>query len=153
MAGKVARPRIVVGTDFSETGELAFDAAIQMAKDLKADLVLVHAFAARLLPTGTTPASHKAAERIEGEAEQESAVTLSTTWADKARRSGIGVEAVAESGHAADLILDTARQHGAVLIVVGTHGRTGLRRVVLGSVSEEVVRRSDRPVLVVPLSK
>lgn len=53
-------------------------------------------------------------------------------------------------GRVSDLLLQAAQDYRADLIVCGTHGRTGLRRVALGSTAEEIVRRSNSPVLLVP---
>jgi nucleotide-binding universal stress UspA family protein len=53
-------------------------------------------------------------------------------------------------GRASDLILQAALEFRSDLIVCGTHGRTGLRRFALGSTAEEIVRRSNSPVLLVP---
>jgi nucleotide-binding universal stress UspA family protein len=60
---------------------------------------------------------------------------------------------VIEEGDAADVICKEAADRGADVIVVGTHGRTGLKRLFLGSVSEHVVRRAPCPVLVVRLDE
>ena len=55
------------------------------------------------------------------------------------------------SGDASDAIVDTARKIGADLIVIGTHGRTGVRRMLLGSVAETVLRAAPCPVLAIRL--
>ena len=57
-----------------------------------------------------------------------------------------------EVGDAANVIVQRAKTSGVALLVLGTHGRTGARRVVLGSVAERVVRLAPCPVLVVPMS-
>jgi nucleotide-binding universal stress UspA family protein len=64
-----------------------------------------------------------------------------------------GVTAVIEAGDPADVICRTAERLGADVIVVGSHGRTGLGRLLLGSVSEHVVRHAPCPVLVVRHSR
>jgi nucleotide-binding universal stress UspA family protein len=64
-------------------------------------------------------------------------------------RQGIEAEVVIRAGDAAQEILGAARDQGAQLIAMGTHGRTGLSRVVLGSVAQAVVRRSPVPVMLV----
>lgn len=58
-----------------------------------------------------------------------------------------------EEGNPATEILNKATEWGADLIVVGTHGRTGLSRIVMGSVANEIVRHSQIPILVVPLKE
>lgn len=153
MAKDPVRPRILVGTDFSECGEAAFEAAVRLAHDLGADLVLVHAFPKRMMPMGSAVSGHQAVEEIEGELEEDQAVELSTEWAKRARQQGIEVEPIARPGPPAEAILDEADKNDALMVVVGTHGRGGLRKLVLGSVAADVVHRSRRPVLVVPLAE
>ena len=66
---------------------------------------------------------------------------------------GVACTSKVVEGNAATEITDRARTIGANMIVVGTHGRTGLAHVVLGSVAERVVRRATCPVLTIPFSK
>ncbi|MGB0652198.1 MAG: universal stress protein [Thermoplasmatota archaeon] len=145
-----ARPRIVVGHDESPQGDIAFAAAVRLAKDLDADLALVHAFSPpppfEGLASSPTASDDSRVARIQ---QQEELVVL-TKAADMARAEGIDVETIVEDAPAARLLLDTARRLDAPVIVVGTHGHKGFKRMILGSTAEEVVRRSDRPVLVVP---
>lgn len=61
----------------------------------------------------------------------------------------IRVEQIFREGPSTDVILETADEYGADVIVMGTHGRTGFRRLVLGSVTEEVLRKARCPVLTV----
>jgi nucleotide-binding universal stress UspA family protein len=66
-----------------------------------------------------------------------------------AAAGGLSVSAVLKTGSAPEAILDAAADERADLIVIGTHGRTGLTRLVIGSVAERVVRMAPCPVLVV----
>ena len=68
---------------------------------------------------------------------------------DMGKISGIEVESVILEGHPADKILKFAEQEGMDFIVMGTLGRTGLERFLLGSIAEKVVRHSKIPVMVV----
>jgi nucleotide-binding universal stress UspA family protein len=70
-------------------------------------------------------------------------------------RAGLPAQtpAVIVEGDAAEALVAAADERKATLLVIGTHGRRGLRRLVLGSVAEGVVRRSDVPVLVVPAKR
>ena len=63
---------------------------------------------------------------------------------------GVEVDARLEEGAVAERILETARAISADLVVMGTHGRSGVERLVLGSVAERIVRRAECPVLTVP---
>jgi nucleotide-binding universal stress UspA family protein len=67
-----------------------------------------------------------------------------------ARRDGVSVIAYVESGRVVEQIIETAATMAADLIVMGTHGRGGFQRMVLGSVTEKVIRRAPCPVLTVP---
>jgi nucleotide-binding universal stress UspA family protein len=68
----------------------------------------------------------------------------------RGRDAGVQCLTAIPQGAAADEIVTHANRIGAELIVTGTHGRTGLRKVLLGSVAEQVVRKATCPVMVVP---
>jgi nucleotide-binding universal stress UspA family protein len=139
--------RILCATDFSETAEVAWDVACEMARLHRAELMLIHVFIE--LPL------YSMAE-IPGPA-------VSQIWDDQqawvkkaldervaaARTTGLDVRAVLKTGAPASAIADTAAEEHADLIVIGTHGRTGLNRLVIGSVAERVVRSAPCPVLTV----
>lgn len=144
-------PRIVIATDFSKTSRIGFDAGIRLAIDLGADVVLVHA-----LP-GPGPGQGIAGGRIQrdirahvAELEMDDVQVLTEQWAEEARKQGPTVHTVAEEASPSELILRTAEEYDASLIVVGSHGRGGLSRLVAGSVAEAVLRKSTLPVVVVP---
>jgi nucleotide-binding universal stress UspA family protein len=73
----------------------------------------------------------------------------------KQRDITVGMEPMLEDGHPAKQIVQTAKDEGCSLILMGTHGRTGLSRLLMGSVAEHVLRHATCPVLTVkmPLSK
>ena len=68
----------------------------------------------------------------------------------KATDAGIDAKAVMVGSPVADAILDCAKEHGADLIVMGTHGHSAIRRAVLGSKTVEVIDRATVPVMVAP---
>ena len=125
----VARPaqEILVATDFSDSAEAAFGVAVQYARALHARLHLLHIFTA---------------EEID----------VTRLLADAAAEAGpdVPVTVAGTGGDPAEEILRYATRLAIDLIVVGTHGRTGVSRVLLGSVAERVVRGARCPVLVVP---
>ena len=140
--------RIIVGVDFSPESQSALTQAIDIARRLAAPLVLVHAVAEwEFLAAGPAVQldSDSAPHAILADA-----ITLSTEWAQQGRLLGLEVETVVQRAAPEQLIHDAAARPGAALIIVGTHGRTGLRRALLGSVAEKVIRASKHPVLVVP---
>jgi nucleotide-binding universal stress UspA family protein len=83
---------------------------------------------------------------------EEATAKLSKLVEETASRTGVRAVAEVEEGRAVSTIVDAAKRHGCDLIVLGTHGRAGLGRMVLGSVTEAVVRTAKCPVLTVPPS-
>jgi len=80
-------------------------------------------------------------------AEEGAAATAAV--AERAREAGLNAVATRLDGVPEDAILDYADENGIDLLVMGTHGRSGLDRYLVGSVTERVIRRSDAPVVVV----
>ncbi len=74
--------------------------------------------------------------------------------AQRIREAGVAAEeTVVDAEEVAEAILEVAEQRAVDIIVMGTHGRTGLVRAVIGSVADRVVRRAKAPVVLVPLSE
>jgi nucleotide-binding universal stress UspA family protein len=87
--------------------------------------------------------------QIPEEVRQQVRASLATMLADALARTGAAGETRVMEGEAANAIVACAEELGAELVVVGTHGRTGLRRLALGSVAERVVRNASCSVLTV----
>jgi nucleotide-binding universal stress UspA family protein len=83
------------------------------------------------------------------EAEKEEAETYLSGVAKRLSAQGLTVQYKHSEGHAADAIVELARQLGADLVALTTHGRQGVVRVIMGSVADAVVRRAPCPVLLV----
>lgn len=142
--------RILHPTDFSRCSGYAWPHAVQLAEMLDAEVHLLHA----VVCPDVDPA-HAALRLPDMEechrALEEQAESRLRHAAEAQRGAAISVErAVVRGLSAAGAILDYAAQHSIDLIVMGTHGRRGLRRLLLGSVTEEVVRLAPCPVLTVP---
>ena len=120
--------QILFPTDYSEVSAAAGRAAAELARHFKARLHVVH-----VVPPVTDP----------GPAE-----SLPSAVADLGR--GLDVVSSVVHGRPAREIVAYAARHGIGMIVMGTHGRTGVSRALLGSVAESVVRRAGCPVLTVP---
>jgi nucleotide-binding universal stress UspA family protein len=122
--------QILVATDFSDGGDAALAVAAHYARALRAQVHVLHVSGA----AGTD---------------------VVRPLADVAAVVGhdVSVTFAGRSGDPAEEILLYAAAHSIDLIVVGTHGRTGVSRVLLGSVAERVIRGSRRPVLVVPMPR
>lgn len=135
---------ILVPTDFSETSMQAFDYACRFAKENRAKVVALHVVepVVPIVADGIVMPFDVALMRSVTEEE------LSRLNPDDRT---VDFEGMLRDGPAATTIVDIADEIGADLIVMGTHGRRGLRRLLLGSAAEQVLRHSRCPVLFVKL--
>lgn len=136
--------RIVCGIDFSDTSRAALDEAAKLARLLGAELHAVHAYGltmAALPIDGAIGTGPERAAEIASRAEEQL-----QSWA----QAYPDVELVRHVvvGMPADEILRVADEVDAKYLVVGTHGRTGLAHLLVGSVAENVMRHAKVPVLV-----
>lgn len=141
--------RILVPLDGSRTSQLGLGEAVKLAKSQGSSLRLLHVVDELVLMT-TAEMAYDVAELIE--VLKQDGRRILEKGAAHARKHGVKVQtSLVESvgGHAAQVIIDEARKYHASLIVLGTHGRRGLKRMVMGSDAEEVVRNSPAPVLLV----
>lgn len=140
--------RILVPVDGSDVSTRALQEALRLAKDEQARVRIVHAVHEVPPPTGAAYVDYDAyrqAAMEEGRAILDKALTL-------ARQAGLEPEtklAPVQTEGASGAIVEEARRWPADLIVMGTHGRSGLLHLLLGSVAEGVVRRAPTPVLLV----
>ncbi len=138
--------KILVAVDFSEHSELVVDAALEMARKFGAELDVVHAIHLPVpvaVPYGITMPTTYLNEARKAAGQRLQAV------ADRIREQGITGGAHLREVPAAPSIVETAEEIGADLIVMGTHGHTGLKHVVLGSVAERTLRTAPCSVLTV----
>jgi nucleotide-binding universal stress UspA family protein len=126
-------------TDFSQHSESAFQLACALAWDYKARLVLLHVttipaviYAGGVVPPDPWPGIEEAQAKLR---ELES------------QAPGVRVESQVMEGDPVDMILRAAKETNSDVIIMGTHGRTALARLLLGSVAEGVIRKAPCPVL------
>ena len=139
---------ILVATDFSHASELAIEAARVLALQNDAKITLVHVFDAR--PPFSVPLSRELGED-EAEYERQMRERIHEELV-KLREAKLGdvpeaKVAIVVSTNAAEGICDYAKKEDVDMIVVSTHGRTGLSHLLIGSVAEKVVRHAECPVL------
>ncbi|GEJ56724.1 universal stress protein [Anaeromyxobacter diazotrophicus] len=137
--------RILVATDFSPASAPAFERALGLARAMGARLDVLHAYQERALAElGYAPVgSFDAWDR---EVRAQAAARLEPLVA-RARAAGVEAEPLLVTGFPDEAIVEAARQRRADLVVVGTHGRRGAARVMLGSVAARVVANAGCPVL------
>lgn len=145
--------KVLFCTDFSENSDYAFEFAYGIAKRDEGLLYILHvvpenphqAFATTMITT-------EQMEKIEKAIEED----LNSNYQERYKKkieNGVRYEIVTRSGREDEEILRFAKDEAADIIVVGTHGRTGIEHVFFGSVAEKVLRRSPFPVFVIPCKK
>ena len=141
--------RVLHATDFSRASQHAFAKALEMAQQNKAELVLLHVLtpiANYVIGDHYTDPSLYA--RLEETAEREAEAGLANL-VQRARKARVKVKSMLARGTTHEQILRSARRCKADLIVIGTHGRTGLSKLLMGSVAGRVVSAASCPVLTV----
>lgn len=142
--------RIVVAVDTSDTGQRALEAAINLASECRARLLIVHAVDVASASLGLEfPAMADISEALIRNGQ-----TLLQRSEKVAAVAGVTVETKLITIGTLDqrvqeAIAETAETWSADLIVIGTHGRHGLNRLFLGSIAEGVARVATRPVLLI----
>jgi nucleotide-binding universal stress UspA family protein len=142
--------KIIAPTDFSPASALALDAAALLARQFDAEIVLLYVYDPSLLsPLYILPGAAALAAPTQEPREFESGARGELARLRDERLVGVRhVELlVQQHANAAEGICEAARSTGADLIVLSTHGRTGLSHLLIGSVTERVVRHAPCPVL------
>lgn len=139
---------ILLATDGSKFSEAAAAEAIGIAKKCGAELIVVTAVHAESLAPLDVVSSQMQKDLIAG-VEMAAAEKSITFVRELAEKEGVKISALTYAGSPADVIIHTAREKKADLIVVGSHGRTGIDRLLLGSVAERVIGTADCATLVV----
>lgn len=137
---------ILVPTDFGEPSEAALDYAVELAGAFGAEIALMHAYEIPIIgmPDGTIVATAELTSRL-----LDGAKIGLDRQIEARSASRIVMRAIIKQGDACSMINETASELGAGLIVMGTHGRRGLPRALIGSVAEKVVRTAHVPVLTI----
>jgi nucleotide-binding universal stress UspA family protein len=142
--------KILVPIDGSSTSARGLDEAIKLAKGQKATLVILHVIDEMVAMYGADMVPvyiDKIFESLRKVGKATVAKAMARVRATGVKANAVLVEKV--GGPVADVIVAQAKKQRADLIVIGTHGRRGVTRLVMGSDAEGVVRRSPVPVLLV----
>ncbi|MSN25046.1 MAG: universal stress protein [Geobacter sp.] len=141
--------KILTAIDFSENSEFAFDYAVTMAKQFESELTILHVINEPVDLRGFY-VPHISFEQLEKEIE-EGAVKMMENFCSSKLASLQNYKTAIVSGIPYDEITRKAEEIGASLIVLGTHGRTGLDHILFGSTAERVVRSASCPVMTIRL--
>lgn len=139
--------RICCPIDFSDASRAAMEVAADLARRFEAELVLLHAYPVPgyTFPDGSVVASPKMLQELADGAERHL-----EEWRGEAARLGAPRASTAKSaGDPAKEIVSFAREAGVDLLVLGTHGRSGIEHALMGSITERVLRKAHCPVLTV----
>ena len=142
---------VLVAVDFSDSSDNAFQMALSMAKSFSARLLVLHVINEPVDLRGFY-VPHISFEKLEEEIE-EGAKKMMESFCRKNIHEFENFETLIVPGLPYEQIIGQAEEGSADLIVLGTHGRTGLDHVLFGSTAEKVVRKSKIPVLTVRLEE
>jgi nucleotide-binding universal stress UspA family protein len=144
--------QILVPVDYSSHSRVALNAALALAQRFGSTLEVVHVWDRPSYVTDTLMVRHQGDVKPLGELIRENAEGDMGKFLAEALppNPGVPLHRTLLSGEPVSTLLQKIREGGHGLVVVGTHGRTGLRHALLGSVAERLVRLSPVPVLTVP---
>jgi nucleotide-binding universal stress UspA family protein len=138
--------KILYPTDFSESSLEALKYAVSFARDFKARLVLMHVVNEKIFSEGLSlprlEAPEALGQEMAAEAERQLRMLIPAD-----QRAGLDVEMVILHGMPFLEIIRYAKANDVDLIVIGTHGRSGMEHIIFGSTAEKVVRKAPCPVL------
>jgi len=140
--------KILCPIDFSEHSLEALDNAVEMAQNLSSELVLTHIISPiPVRPTPTQPSEFDVSgyrDTLEENSEENMDSVIKKHIPDNVK-----VKKVIRSGMPAQEIDDIAEEENIDLLIISTHGRTGLSHVIFGSVAEKIIRHAPCPVLTI----
>jgi nucleotide-binding universal stress UspA family protein len=137
--------RILVGTDFSKPAAQALKLAITIGEIFGSEIFIVHAAQPSIYGDGQQPMP---TEILSAQFEAARA-DMKKLVASEPRLAGMRVRTTVDYGGAVDLIEQVAKDEKITLVVLGSHGANALEKIVLGSATESVLRKSSCPVLIV----
>lgn len=142
---------IILPIDFSTTTDGLVDRAVSFAKEVNAKIHLIHVASndSGFIIGDTGFQYFPEVEKAEIKRELKELHELE----NKIKNQGVDCSHILKQGVASDIILDTAKEVNADYIVMGSHGRSGLYDVFIGSLTKEITKLSEIPVLVIPCNK
>ena len=142
---------IAVGIDFSELAEPVLEHAAELAKALGAHLYLVHIYAPEPDFVGYAEDAYPGVDEREEELREEK--NKIREWIDALKDRGVDASGYMREGDTVLGLLEFAEKREVNMLVIGTHGRGIVERLLLGSVAEGIIRHATLPVVVVPREK
>lgn len=144
--GDVALSRVIVPLDGSERAEAVLPIVVELAKAINLKVILLRSYSLKQLIYNYGVSN---LDELEGESKTQAISYLDSKVRQLKSEGLVDVSLLASEGEAAETIIELASGAPNSMIAMCSHGRSGIRRWVLGSVTEKVVRHSDDPVLVI----
>lgn len=142
---------IAVGIDFSDLAESVLEHAAELAKALDAHLYLVHIYAPEPDFVGYAEYAYPGVDEREDELREEKDNIRQLI--DELKEKGVTASGYMREGDTVHGLLEFVEKREANMLVIGTHGRGFVERMLLGSVAEGIIRHATLPVVVVPSAK
>ena len=142
--------KLLIATDLSDGSEVALRTGLELARALGAQVVILHVIEAVLEAKTWFLPDSAAVEAVRKTVASEADVVRDRLVAQVAAFGGGPAEVLVRYGRPGDEIPACAEEVGADLIVVGTHGRRGFQRAIMGEVASRVARTAGRAVLAIP---
>jgi nucleotide-binding universal stress UspA family protein len=140
--------RILHATDFSPASARALNEAVKLATQNRAALLIVHVIEPTSYVAGDEFGSAEIYTKLQDIAERDAKTSMSKLLG-RLKKSNIKAQGLLLKGFAYDQIVKAAKSKKANMIVIGTHGRTGLSKLFMGSVAGKVISLATCPVLTV----
>ena len=140
---------VLVATDFSDASGVALNYGRELARTFEATLHVIHAVDLLAARIPMSQGHGYDLDHLQKEIEESARIAIAELVTKEDRTRLDAREAVVAALNPAEAILEYARDKTIDVIVIGTHGRTGLSRLVMGSVAEKIVRNAPCPVLTV----
>ena len=136
--------KILIAIDDGPISEKVALNGLQLGQQLNAEIGVVSVIDISMVRRGDELTQDELEDTAKGELRQSQQTLIDKVFKD------IKVSAFVEDGKPHEMILKVADEWGADLIVLGTHGRTGLKHLLMGSVAEKVMRHSAKPLVIIP---
>lgn len=140
---------IVLPVDFGDSTDLLTDAAVKFAKEVNGKICLIHVAPADIGFAIGDMGFQYFPEVEQNEIRQE--LLQLNNLQQRIIAQGVDCEHILKQGVAGDIIMEYAQKKEAGFIVLGSHGRSGVYDIFVGSLTKEITRRSEIPVLVIPV--
>lgn len=144
---RISLKRLLMATDFSSPSEIALSHALAIARRYRSRIYLAHVTPPELYKSVPGEFLKEAMERAREHAQHEMSHII--------RAHGLGTlrhRILQEEGNISDVLLQLVKKHSIDLLVIGTRGHRGVKRLLVGSVAEKIFRQATCPVLIVPPS-